>query len=301
MHKRLSTVITILVLIAVCIISIFGIHRLVYNKKAKHIYQQAERLFKQKDYESALKAYEKLTDEFSKSAFIVNAQIGLAESYLGLGKLLQARDIYKKIPSGNLDLNRSKSIYNKLGDLNIKLLFSPIKTQDSIIYKVQDKDILETIAKRFNTTVALIKKANNIASEIIVPGRDLKVTTARFGIVVDKSQNSLTLKSGEEIVKVYLVSTALNNSTPVGTFKIINKIVDPPWFSGGKAIPPGDPKNILGSRWMGLTLKSYGIHGTTDDISIGKQCTQGCVRMHNYEVEELYTIVPLGTEVVVVD
>ena len=64
---------------------------------------------------------------------------------------------------------------------------------------------------------------------------------------------------------------------------------------------PGDPKNILGSRWMGLTAKSYGIHGTTDDASIGSQCTQGCVRMHNKDAEELYDIVPAGAEVTIVD
>ena len=137
---------------------------------------------------------------------------------------------------------------------------------------------------------------------------DLKITTAKFSIVVDKSQNTLTFKSGlpfgqetEEVVKTYTVSTGANNSTPVGTFKITTKIVNPPWFSGGRSIPPGDPRNILGSRWMGLTLKGYGIHGTTDDATIGTQCTQGCVRMHNADVEELYSIVPVGTEVTIVD
>jgi lipoprotein-anchoring transpeptidase ErfK/SrfK len=157
------------------------------------------------------------------------------------------------------------------------------------------------VADRHHTTVALIKKANNITSEVIRLGRELKISTANFSIVVDKSQNTLTLKSEEEVVKIYPVSTGKDNITPVGTFKILSKIINPPWFSGGKVILPGDPKNILGSRWMGLTAKSYGIHGTTDDASIGSQCTQGCVRMHNKDVEELYDIVPIGTEVTIVD
>jgi L,D-transpeptidase ErfK/SrfK len=52
---------------------------------------------------------------------------------------------------------------------------------------------------------------------------------------------------------------------------------------------------------MGISRPSYGIHGTTDARSIGKSVSSGCVRMTNREVEELYTIVPEGTEVVILD
>lgn len=231
----------------------------------------------------------------------IKSQIASVESYLSAGKPLEARDVYKNILLQNVDVNTAKEIYGRIGELNIKILFSPVKTPDSIIYNVQPGDTLDAIAKKYNTTVTLIKMANNIKSDVIHPGMNLKISTAKFSIVVDKSQNILTLKAQEEVVKVYSVSTGANNSTPVGTFKIVNKIMDPPWWSGSKMIPPGDPKNILGSRWMGLTAKSYGIHGTTDDTSIGTQITQGCVRMHNYEVEELYNIVPIDTEVIIVD
>lgn len=66
-------------------------------------------------------------------------------------------------------------------------------------------------------------------------------------------------------------------------------------------VPFGDPKNILGSRWMGISHPGYGIHGTTEPGSIGKNVTAGCVRLKNEDVEELYSIVPEGTEVVIVD
>jgi len=52
---------------------------------------------------------------------------------------------------------------------------------------------------------------------------------------------------------------------------------------------------------MGIDFPGYGLHGTTDPKSLGKQVTQGCVRLSNSDVEELYTIVPIGTEVVIVD
>jgi lipoprotein-anchoring transpeptidase ErfK/SrfK len=52
---------------------------------------------------------------------------------------------------------------------------------------------------------------------------------------------------------------------------------------------------------MGFNLAGYGIHGTTEPETIGKQATQGCIRMVNSDVEELYAIVPEGTEVTIVD
>ena len=52
---------------------------------------------------------------------------------------------------------------------------------------------------------------------------------------------------------------------------------------------------------MGIDVPGYGIHGTTEPESIGYQATEGCVRMHNSDVEELFTIVPPGTEVIIVD
>ena len=220
------------------------------------------------------------------------------------GELLQAKSVYQKLAG---DFSNSSDMANwqkKIEDLNIRLLFSPTITPNSIIYEVKPGDTLNKIAKQFNTTVELIKKSSNLNSDIIAPGRKLKVWTEPFSILVDKSQNTLILKTkDEEIVKTYTVATGVNNSTPVGTFKIVEKIPNPPWFKSGaaKPIPPGSPDNILGTRWLGLSIPSYGIHGTTDPQSLGKQVTQGCVRMANLEVEELYIIVPKGTEVNIVD
>jgi lipoprotein-anchoring transpeptidase ErfK/SrfK len=77
--------------------------------------------------------------------------------------------------------------------------------------------------------------------------------------------------------------------------------MNPTWFKAGAVVPAASPENILGTRWMGLDKPGYGIHGTTDPQSLGKQVTQGCVRLSNRDVEELYTIVPLGTEVTIIE
>jgi len=225
-----------------------------------------------------------------------------AEKLAGEGELIGAKELYQKIIERFPSSNNMPKVQEALDNLNIAIIFSPIATQDSYVYEVEKGDALVKLAKRFNTTADLIAKANGLKDLNIRVGQKLKITKAKFSIVVDKSQNILTLKSGDDVVKTYKVSTGKNSSTPVGTFKITNRIIDPAWPSpAGGLIQPGDPKNVLGSRWMGISKAGYGIHGTTQPESIGKSVTEGCIRMKNSDVEELFVIVPEGTEVVIVD
>jgi lipoprotein-anchoring transpeptidase ErfK/SrfK len=213
----------------------------------------------------------------------------------------EAKLLYQKLVAEHTNSPEIMNWQKKLEELNIKLLFSPALTPKSTLYEIKPGDTLTKIANEFKTTVELIQKANGINDTKIMPGEKIKVWTAPFTISIDKSQNILILKSDEEIIKTYVVATGANNSTPVGKFKIVNKLVNPTWFKAGAVVAPDSPENILGSRWMGINLGGYGIHGTTDPQSVGKQVTQGCVRMVNSEVEELYAIVPVGTEVTIAD
>jgi lipoprotein-anchoring transpeptidase ErfK/SrfK len=169
------------------------------------------------------------------------------------------------------------------------------------MHEVSPGDSLGKLAKQYGTTVDLIKKSNNLKNDTIRAGQRLRIWKGQFNIFVDKSQNILILKNGNEVVKVYNVSTGLNNSTPVGTFKIVSKLVDPVWFKSGAIVPPQSSDNVLGTRWMGFDIAGYGIHGTVEPGKIGQQVTAGCVRMRNEEVEELYTLIPIGTSVQIVD
>ncbi|MDD4899834.1 MAG: L,D-transpeptidase family protein [Candidatus Omnitrophica bacterium] len=217
------------------------------------------------------------------------------------GDLSGSKAVYQKLAADFSGSNEVANWQKKIEDLNIKLLFSPTITPKSTLYQIKPGDTLGKIARAFNTTVELIKKSNNLSDDKIIPGKKIKVWTAPFSILVDKSQNILILKNDEEVVKTYIVATGANNSTPVGTFKIIEKLPNPTWFKAGAVVAPNSPDNVLGTRWMGFDIAGYGIHGTIEPQSLGKQVTQGCVRMANPEVEELYTIVPKGTEVTIVD
>jgi len=238
----------------------------------------------------------------SNSAETGKAYFDLAKSYEKEGEIVKARDAYQMILSKYQNVDNILQIQEKLGELNIEILFSPIITDTDVLYQVEPGDSLTKIAKKFKTTIELIKASNSLESNTILANSRLKVSTARYKILIDKSQNLLTIFSGDEdTVKVYPVSTGKNGSTPVGTFTIINRMEDPVWYKEGAIVPAESPENILGSRWLGLSEKGYGIHGTVDPDSVGQQATQGCVRMLNADVEELYAIIPVGTQVTTVE
>ena len=231
----------------------------------------------------------------------LSEMLTLAKNFEERQNLKEARAIYQKLTNDYPNSNLISNWQRKLEDLNIRLLFSPAITEKSMAYQIQPGDSLAKIAKKFNTTIDLIMRSNNLKSNKILSGRKIKIYNRPFSILVDKSQNTLILKSDEEIIKTYIVSTGVNNTTPVGNFKIVNKLVNPTWFKDGSIVPAESSENILGSRWLGFDLAGYGIHGTTDPASLGKQVTQGCVRMSNQDAEELYSIVPTGTEVAIVE
>ena len=231
----------------------------------------------------------------------VSKLFDLAKAAEGKDDLLEAKKDYQRILSTSADNKVLSQAQDKLYSVNIRLIFSTIETDQTTIYEVNPGDSLNALAKKFNTTVALIKRSNNLPADVIRPGQRLRIWTGKFSCIVDKSQNTLTLKSGEEVVKIYRVSTGKHNCTPVGTFTITSKLVNPVWYKQGAVVLPESPENILGTRWLGFNLPGYGIHGTTEPQTIGQQVTAGCVRMPNPDVEELYDILPAGTEVTVID
>lgn len=116
-------------------------------------------------------------------------------------------------------------------------------------------------------------------------------------IVVSIPDRKLALLEGGRIVKTYPVAVGAPESpSPTGEFKVINRVVGPAYYHEGKVTKPGK-NNPLGSRWMGLSKKSYGIHGTNAPDSIGKAASHGCIRMAKRDVEEFFELVRVGDTV----
>ncbi len=72
--------------------------------------------------------------------------------------------------------------------------------------------------------------------------------------------------------------------------------MNPTYSHNGKIVLPG-PSNPVGTRWMGLSIPGYGIHGTNEPHSIGKAASHGCIRMARADLEEFYPLVQVGDTV----
>lgn len=223
------------------------------------------------------------------------------------GMAAEAVEKYRQIIQHGAEKGVMAEAEQRAGKINIELIMSPAPMEEKKAYIAKSGDSPHKIAAAFGTTAELLQKSNGIqdASKLRA-GDSLRVFTGRFSIVVNKNDNTLTLLINDTFFKKYPVATGKFDRTPAGTFKIVDKIVNPDWWRADKKIPYGDPENILGTRWLAIDatgetpkVKGYGIHGTTDESSIGKAESAGCIRMKNSDVEELFTMVPYGTAVTI--
>jgi lipoprotein-anchoring transpeptidase ErfK/SrfK len=116
-------------------------------------------------------------------------------------------------------------------------------------------------------------------------------------IIVSIPDRKLALLEDGDVVKVYDVAVGATKSpSPTGDFTIVNRLENPTYYRPGVMIEPG-ASNPLGTRWMGLSQKGFGIHGTNQPQSIGKAASHGCIRMAQTDLEELFTLVQVGDAV----
>lgn len=229
-----------------------------------------------------------------------------AQSLASSGNLTQAVNLLNEVIATATDESLKNNAIRVLGRINIQLLFSDTPTPEKKTYVIQPGDSLDKIARQNKTTVELIRKMNKIDGNLIYPGARLQIPAAPFVVNVDKSDRTLDLTMNGKLFKRYSVGLGINGKTPTGTFHTVVHQTNPDWTPpGGGIIPFGDPKNILGTRWMSIQdtarpeIQGFGIHGTPLRDSIGAETSNGCVRMLNEDVEELFLLIPRGTEVVI--
>lgn len=198
-----------------------------------------------------------------------------------------------------------------LSRINTVFLFTDAPCPEKENYTIVAGDSLIKIANRFKTTVSLIQKSNGLdeTNPMIYSDQVFRIYQADWNLKVSKSQFTLTLHDGDRLLKYYKIGIGRQDRTPVGTFVINLKDFEPDWWRPGRRVLYGDPENVLGTRWLGFvptedtdpTLRGFGIHGTWQPESIGKAASQGCIRMLNEDVNELFDIVPVSTRVVVIE
>ncbi len=120
-------------------------------------------------------------------------------------------------------------------------------------------------------------------------------------VVVSLADRKLAVMEAGRVVKIFSTAVGAPSSpSPTGSYEIINRLAEPTWYGHGKVVPPGK-SNPIGTRWMGLSAKGYGIHGTNAPASIGHNASHGCIRLRNGDVEELFEMVAVGDAVELYD
>ena len=152
-------------------------------------------------------------------------------------------------------------------------------------YVIRRGDTLGSIAASFEITTRELLSVNpgiNPRSLSIGQIICLPLTPSPFEIIVNVRAKRLTVYRNGSLYREYIVATGKPETpTPTGIFKIVNKEID-----------PGGP---YGTRWLGLSAKGYGIHGTNNPQSIGTAASNGCIRMYNEDIEALFDITNVGT------
>ena len=229
------------------------------------------------------------------------AQYGLALADLQAGRLDKAKTRLDDLLESAIPDELRNRVENTLGDLNLRLLYSPEITGDDEYYTIKRGDYIYELARKFDVTQELLMECNRISDpRRIREGQRIKIPNVDFSILVDRYDNTLTLLANGKFFKEYPVRTGkYEGQTPTGEFEIIHKKKDPEWTDPitNKKYPSGHPENELGTRWMAFRGSMLGIHGTIKPETVGLYSSQGCVGMYKEDVEELYKLVPTGTPI----
>jgi hypothetical protein len=230
------------------------------------------------------------------------------------GDLLTARTIYNRaLAHRDASASERESIRAKLAQVNATLVFSPrVVAGDpfALEYTIQSGDRLARIVSRQGLAIdwRLLERVNGINANRLRVGQKIKLLRGPFHAVVSKGDYRLDLFMGPPdepenwtFVRSFRVGLGEGNSTPVGTFVVRNnsKLVNPHWVNPrtGQRFDADDPKNPIGEYWLGWEgvgdsagYTGYGMHGTIEPESIGRQMSMGCVRMSDEDIKLIYEL-----------
>ncbi len=172
----------------------------------------------------------------------------------------------------------------------------------------------EGLGEKFHCSPKLLadlnpgKSLNRAGVRIRVPSVRRSVARRAVRVVVSESKRTVAAYGvgGRLLAQYPATMGGEHDPLPIGHW-IITVVQQDPWFywdpvhywnadpAEAKAkLPPG-PNNPAGVVWMGLSKKHYGIHGTPDPGHIRHGESYGCIRLTNWDAEDLSHMVRRGT------
>ncbi len=252
------------------------------------------------------------------------SSIQQARQLLGEDRPVEARALLSNaLGSGTLTPAQLDEARYMLASINDRLVFSPeVVPGDPFVttYTVKKGDSLAKIVKSLGVQVdwRFIQRVNGLSRpNQIRPGQTLKIVTGPFHASVERNSHRLDLYLGEGsnevFVRNFLVGLGEHGCTPSGMFRVRrnSKLVNPPWTNPRtrEHYAANDPDNPIGEFWLGLEgiddhnqqEAGFGIHGTIDPGSIGRNESMGCVRMRTGEIDMIYEVLTEGVSTIWVD
>ncbi|MDD5134905.1 MAG: L,D-transpeptidase family protein [Phycisphaerae bacterium] len=227
------------------------------------------------------------------------------------GRIIAARNTLNDVLNMAMDNSLREQVKRQMQMLTEKWLFSKtVEFGDNLcsVYKVQAGDMLSSIGASNKIPYQFIMKINNIPSErSLRAGQSIKIVQGPFHGIIYLSSFTMDLYLQNVYVKSYKVGIGKEgHETPPGLWraKIGGKLIKPIWTDPetGKTYQPDAPDYPLGSGWIALEgidsrtrdVTGIAIHGTKDETTIGTKSSQGCIRLYNGELTELYDMFEQG-------
>ncbi len=208
--------------------------------------------------------------------------------------------------AASADAGEAAPHWAALSALNAGLVGGSPSAEDASSYTVVSGDTLDKIARAHGTTIEAIQWLNAMGEGTMLrAGQRLRILRGTIRVEVSRADLTLTVFADDRILKRYPVGIGAGEKTPTGEFEVKDRTWHPTWYPAHapQGIPYGHRDNLLGDGWLKIKgpeeYQGYGIHGTTQPETIGRRVSNGCVRMHNADIREVFAFCPCETRVII--
>lgn len=252
------------------------------------------------------------------------AALALGRTKLAADDLVNAREVLNNaLVAGTLSDTETAEAKKMIAEMSKAMIFSNRRLPGDpwiIAHQVEPGEVLAKLGSMNGLTSSFLQQINGIPdARKLRAGYTIKIVKGPFHAVVTKSAFTMDIYlgapggPGSMYVTTFRVGLGSDDSTPTGKWIVEpgKKLPNPTYYppaGQGPVIEAEDPKNPLGRYWIGLKgfegqsvgRLSYGIHGTIEPNSIGKQASLGCIRLLNQDVAQVFTLLVEGKSTVVV-